>query len=165
LNLLFPKISPKFSLAVKPFVSGALTLEHRPNRYSLPMAATPVAVALSGDLFDIRSSAMPRGKKADQGYLVAETSGFPGVRIPLLSDQECRARGIEPGRWPPRETWTQAQRDAADRLADILRPHVFQEAVEVILAELEREPADSKIPEAEMEQVAARPWDCADRCR
>ena len=99
---------------------------------------------------------MPRRKTADQGYLVAEPSGFPGVKIPLLSEEECRARGIEPGRLPPRETWTQAQRDAADRLGEILSPHVFHEAVQVILAEVEREPADSKIPEAEIEQVAAR---------
>jgi len=83
---------------------------------------------------------MPRRMKADKGYLVAEPSGFPGVRIPLLSDEECRARGIKPGRFPPRETWTQAQRDAADQLAEILLPHAFQEALQVILAEIEREP-------------------------
>jgi hypothetical protein len=99
---------------------------------------------------------LPRRKTADQGYLVAEPSGFPGVKIPLLSDEECRARGIEPGRLPPRETWTQAQWDAADRLVEILSPHVFHEAVQVFLAELEREPADSKIPDAEKEQLAAQ---------
>jgi hypothetical protein len=98
----------------------------------------------------------PQRKKANQGYLVAEPSGFPGVKIPLLSEEECRKRGIEPGRLPPRETWTQAQRDAADRLVEILLPHVFQEAVHVILAGLEHEPSDSKTPEAEMEKVAAR---------
>lgn len=98
----------------------------------------------------------PRRRKANQGYLVAEPAGFPGVKIPLLSEEECRERGIEPGRLPPRETWTQAQRDAADRLGEILLPHVFHEAVQVILAELEHEPTDSQIPEAEIEQVAAR---------
>ena len=99
---------------------------------------------------------MPRRAKADKGYLVAEPSGFPGVRIPLLSDEECHARGIEPGRFPPRETWTQAQRDAADRLGEILAPRAFYEALQVIVAEIEREPAESQIPEAEIEQVAAR---------
>jgi hypothetical protein len=99
---------------------------------------------------------MPRKATADRGYLVAEPSGFPGVRIPLLTDEECRARGIEPGRLPPRETWTQAQRDAADRLEEILLPHVYLEALRVILAEIEREPADSKIAEAEIEKIAAR---------
>lgn len=99
---------------------------------------------------------MPRQTKADRGYLVAKPSGFPGLEIPLLSDEECRARGIKPGRFAPRETWTQAQRDAADRLVEILFPHVLQEALQVILAEIEREPADSKIPEGEIECVAAR---------
>jgi hypothetical protein len=99
---------------------------------------------------------MPRRTKADQGYLVAEFPGFSGVRIPLLSDEECRERGIEPGRLPPRETWTQAQRDAADRLAEILAPRAFYEALHVILAEIEREPADSKISEGEFEPAVAR---------
>ena len=99
---------------------------------------------------------MPRRANSSKGYLVAEPSGFPGVRIPLLSDEECRARGIEPGRLPPRETWTQQQRDAADRLIEMLLPHVFLEALQVILGELEREPADPAIPENEVEQAAAR---------
>lgn len=99
---------------------------------------------------------MPRRIQADKPYLVAKTAGFPGLEIPLLSDEECRARGIEPAKWPPRETWTQAQRDAADRLADILRPHVFREALQVILAELDRMPADSKLSEPEQEREAAR---------
>lgn len=98
---------------------------------------------------------MPRRNDTQKGYLVAEPAGFPGLRIPLLSDEECRARAIEPVRFPPRETWTQAQRDAADRLAEILRPHVFKEALYVILAEIEREGTDSKIPEAEIEKIAA----------
>jgi len=79
---------------------------------------------------------MPRRKDMQKDYLVAEPAGYPGLRIPLLSDEECRARGIEPVPFPPRETWTQAQRDAADRLAEILRPHVFKEALYVILARL-----------------------------
>lgn len=66
---------------------------------------------------------------------MAKPAGFPGVRIPLLSDEECRARGIEPGRFPPRETWTQEQRDAADRLVEILLPHAYREALEAISRE------------------------------
>jgi hypothetical protein len=65
--------------------------------------------------------------------------------------------GFERGRLPPREPWAQAQRDAADRLVETLSTHVFHEAVQVILVELEREPVDSKISEVEIEQVAA-PW-------
>jgi hypothetical protein len=99
---------------------------------------------------------MPRRIKAEQGYLVAKFPGFGGAEIPLLSDEECRARGIEPGRLPPRETWAQAQRDAADRLEEILAPRAFYEALQVILAEIEREPADSIIPEPELERIAAR---------
>jgi hypothetical protein len=100
--------------------------------------------------------AMPRRSRADKGYLVAKPAGFPGLVIPLLSEEECRARGIEPAKWPPRQTWTQAQRDAANRLGDILRPHVFREALLVILAELERMPGDSELSESEKEQEAAR---------
>jgi hypothetical protein len=99
---------------------------------------------------------MPRRKNTNHGYLIAKPAGFPGVEIPLLSDQECRARGIEPGKFPPRESWTQEQRDAADRLADILRPHMVREALQVILAELERMPADSELPESEKERESAR---------
>jgi hypothetical protein len=57
-------------------------------------------------------------------------------------------------RFPPRETWTQAQRDAADRLVEILLPHAYLEAAYVIQAEIEREGTDSKIPEAELETIA-----------
>jgi hypothetical protein len=60
---------------------------------------------------------MPRRTKADHGYLVAKFPDFGGVEIPLLSEDECRARGIEPGRLQPRETWTQAQiNDGSARL-------------------------------------------------
>lgn len=30
-------------------------------------------------------------------FLVAEPAGFPGLRIPLLSDEECEARGKRSG--------------------------------------------------------------------
>ena len=101
------------------------------------------------------TAVVPRPKHKQTAYLIAEPAGFPGLRIPLLSDEECRARGIEPVRFPPRETWTQAQRDAADRLVDILLPHAYLEALFVMQAEIEREGTDSKIPEAELETIAA----------
>jgi hypothetical protein len=97
---------------------------------------------------------MRRLEDAGKGYLVAEPSGLPGLRIPLLSDEECRARGIEPVRFPPRETWTQAQRDAADRLAEILLPHAYLEALYVIQAELERQ-GKSNVSDAVLEKAAA----------
>jgi hypothetical protein len=96
-----------------------------------------------------------RRKDKQKGYLIAEPVGFPGLRIPLLSDEECRARGIEPVRFPPRETWTQAQRDAADRLVEILLPHAYLEALYIIQAEIERESTDPNVPEAELETIAA----------
>jgi hypothetical protein len=37
------------------------------------------------------ATSAPRNKP----YLVATFEKFPGVRIPLLSDEECRARGID----------------------------------------------------------------------
>jgi hypothetical protein len=99
---------------------------------------------------------MPRRSHVDKGYLVAKPTGFPGLAIPLLSKEECRARGIASAKWPPRATWTQAQRDTANRLADILRPHVIREALQVIAGELDRMPVDSEFPESEKELEAAR---------
>jgi hypothetical protein len=55
---------------------------------------------------------MPRRTKADQEYLVAKFPDSEGVEIALLSEEECRARGIEPGRFPPRETWRLAIKPA-----------------------------------------------------
>src|ERR1700693_2538528 len=99
---------------------------------------------------------MPRRKRTSGEYLVAEPAGVPGVTIPLLSDEEGRARGIEPGRFPPRETWTQEQRDAADRLVEILLPHAYREALEAILTELEGELRDSAIADTDKEKLAAQ---------
>ena len=39
-----------------------------------------------------------RAARKDKSYLVATFANFPGVEIPLLSDEECQARGInKPG--------------------------------------------------------------------
>jgi hypothetical protein len=65
---------------------------------------------------------MPRRNQLDKPYLIARRAGFLGLEIPLLTDEECKARGIAPAKWPPRDTWTQSQRDAADKLTDLLCP-------------------------------------------
>jgi hypothetical protein len=98
---------------------------------------------------------VPKEAKRDGRFLIAYPSGFPGVAIPLVSDEECRLRGIEPGKFPPRETWTQEQRDAANQLAEILLPHVIQEVLQVMLAEMEREFASPDKPDIEVEREAA----------
>jgi hypothetical protein len=49
---------------------------------------------------------------------------------------------------------TQAQRDAADRLVEILLPHAYLEALYVIEAELERQ-GKSNVSDAVMEKAAA----------
>lgn len=93
--------------------------------------------------------------KRDRGYLIAEFPAFGGARIPLLTEEECRARGIEAGRFPPRETWTQEQRDAADRLMEILRPRVLHEAMVLILSELEKLTTRDAPDDAALEKLAA----------
>jgi hypothetical protein len=35
---------------------------------------------------------VPRRNNIKEGYLIAKPAGFPGVEIPLLSDEECRTR-------------------------------------------------------------------------
>jgi len=44
--------------------------------------------------------------------LIATFDGFPGLRIPLLTKEECRERATELGRFPPFETWTPKQQAA-----------------------------------------------------
>ena len=100
---------------------------------------------------------MPRHESVNGGYLIAKPAGFPGVAIPLLSDDECRARGIDHGGFPPRESWTQDQRDAADRLAEMLGRHVIREALQVISTETEGMSADSELSESPLRaQTGAR---------
>lgn len=59
-------------------------------------------------------------RKSTSGYLVATFENFPGVEIPLLSEGECRARGIEPGKLPPVDAWSPEQRTALYELAEII---------------------------------------------
>ena len=102
---------------------------------------------------------MPRikGKVIDEGkpFLVAERSGFPGLRIPLLSDEDCKARGIPVVTFPPFETWTAEQQDAGRKLADALMRLAVPQALHLILEEMERLPPESKINVADLEPLAA----------
>ena len=59
-------------------------------------------------------------KKRSSGYLVATFENFPRVKIPLLSESECRARGIEPGKLPPIDAWSPEQRAAFKELAEVI---------------------------------------------
>ena len=45
-----------------------------------------------------KKSPTKRVREKPRGYLVARPAKFPGLEIPLLSDEECRARGIKPAR-------------------------------------------------------------------
>ena len=68
-------------------------------------------------------------RKRQAGYLVASFEKFPGLKVPLLSDEECKARGIEPPQWPPLETWSPEQQQAFRELQDILVAAVVKEIV------------------------------------
>lgn len=75
--------------------------------------------------------------KKQKGYLVAEFPNFPGVRIPLLSNEECKERGIEPGKFPPFSTWTPEQQTAGQKLAEILCEMAVSQAYRSMTNQLE----------------------------
>lgn len=52
---------------------------------------------------------MPKRRGGSTGFLVAQFEKFPGVRIPLLSDDECKERGIESQRLPTSD-WQDSRR-------------------------------------------------------
>jgi hypothetical protein len=76
------------------------------------------------------------GKKSS-GYLIATFEKFPGVQIPLLSDEECKARGIEKGKFPPFDSWTPEQQAAGKRLGEALAQLAVKQAVRSMLRHLE----------------------------
>lgn len=80
---------------------------------------------------------MPKRRAVSPGFLVAEFQNFPGVRIPLLSDDECKRRGIEPQRLPPLETWTPEQQEAGRQLGEILSRMAVAQAYRCVLRHLE----------------------------
>jgi hypothetical protein len=76
------------------------------------------------------------GKKSN-GYLIATFEKFPGVQIPLLSDEECKARGLENGKFPPFDSWTPEQQVAGKRLGEALAELAVKQAMRCILRHLE----------------------------
>lgn len=63
------------------------------------------------------------------GYLVATFEKFPGVEVPLLSDDECREHGVQPGKLPPFDTWSPEQQAALHELAAILAQMAVDEII------------------------------------
>jgi hypothetical protein len=90
-----------------------------------------------------------------KSYLVAEFAGFPGVRIPLLSDEELKARGIEKQRLPPFETWTPEQQEAGRKLSEILGQMAVRQAFALVLHHLEQMQVEG-YSSFDFEQEAAR---------
>ena len=76
-------------------------------------------------------------RKKSSGYLIATFERFPGVRIPLLSDEDCKARGIEKGKLPPYDSWNSEQKAAGKRLAEALAGMAVTQAMRCMLRHLE----------------------------
>jgi len=87
--------------------------------------------------------------------LVGELTGFQSVRIPLLSDEECKVRGIERPRLPPFETWSDEQQKAGRRFGDILARMTLKQAWRCVLRQLDRMIGES-YDKADFEKEAAR---------
>src|SRR5882762_2037659 len=132
-------------IVTKPPIERALWARRALGNLSTLNTALTEAVRLAQNRGPLAKQHRAQRTRYEKGLSRRGARRLTWTQNPLLSDEECRARGIEPVRFPPRET-TQAQRDAADRLAEILRPHVFKEALYVTLAEIEREGGDSKTP-------------------
>jgi hypothetical protein len=79
-----------------------------------------------------------RAARKDASYLVATFSNFPGVEIPLLSDEECRQRGIESGHLPPFETWSPEQQKAGRELGVLLYEMAAAQALQVLAAAVDQ---------------------------
>jgi len=73
-----------------------------------------------------------RAARKDRSYLVATFANFPGVEIPLLPDEECQARGIERGHFPPFETWSPEQQKAGRELGVLLYQMAAGQALSVL---------------------------------
>lgn len=99
--------------------------------------------------------AKPTTPKQMRPYLVAEPANFPGLRIPLLSDEECKAREVSKVTFPPFETWSPEQQEAGRKLAGILLDLARPQALRLMLEEIECLPQDGKINLADIEPMAA----------
>ena len=87
--------------------------------------------------------------------MTATFESFPGVQMPLLSNEECARRGIEPGKFPPFEAWTPLQQEAGRRLAENLCKNAVRQAYNSMVRELEAMELEEVIPD-NFEQEAAR---------
>ena len=50
--------------------------------------------------------------------------------MPLLSEEECKARGVKPGKLPPLDKWSPEQQAAFSELADVLAQVAVREILE-----------------------------------
>lgn len=67
-------------------------------------------------------------------YLVATLSNFPEVSIPLLSEEERIARGIEQRDFPAFETWTPEQQEAGRQLRSLMLDETVRQYFRLLLA-------------------------------
>lgn len=88
-----------------------------------------------------KSAKRVRTVRIPKQILVAEPAGFPGLRIPLVSEDVRVAMGLPEVRFPPKETWTEGQRKALDELSRILVPAAMYEAVH-LMAQVKLEPGE-----------------------
>jgi len=95
------------------------------------------------------SKAKSKGKP--RPYLVAEPEGFPGVRIPLVTEEERIALGLSDVKLPPKSSWTEEQRQALDQLGKIVIPIAIYEAVALMAQAVPQNSADADVHQLERE--------------
>jgi hypothetical protein len=82
----------------------------------------------------------------------ARIANVQNVVIPLLSDEELKARGIEKPKFPPFNTWSPEQQKAGRELSDIMMKVAIRQALQIMVVQLELMQADGyQNPDAEAE--------------
>ena len=71
--------------------------------------------------------------KTPKPYPFATCSGFPGVSIPLISEEERIARGIELRDFPPLSTWTPEQQAAGRKLQSLMIDETVRQYFKLLL--------------------------------
>jgi hypothetical protein len=114
------------------------------------------------------ATSAPRNKS----YLVATFEKFPGVRIPLLSDAECRARGIDKPTLPIFAHMTKEERlNALQPLITLLAEQIARDILDeeaLSLAEPRKLHTPAHRPECSMAKArrpkkrSINPWTAAD---
>ena len=114
------------------------------------------------------ATSAPRNKS----YLVATFEKFPGVRIPLLSDAECRARGIDKPTLPIFAHMTKEERlNALQPLITLLAEQIARDILDeeaLSLAEPRKLHTPAHRPEFPMAKArkpkkrSINPWTAAD---